>query len=157
MANDWVLGLASGHVFEEATCAGLRRALDEGDDDAAADVIAVAVAALESANSRYFRFDVENAVGADEPRLVALAAGEPSAAAGIGLTPAESTRKLVALVVLGVDGDDVTVALSGTDKRVSPAVGDVLMFPAYCIAEVESPGGGSIEVAAFHAYGRAFR
>ena len=157
MTNSWVLGLASARVIDLDTAVQLGSALQEGRTDEAQQLIDPAVQALHIANSEYFRFDVSGAIGPAEPRLVVFEPGTSMRRLGLGLHPDRSDRKLVALLILAVTGANARLALDQPTKSTEAKPGTLVMVPSYCDLTYDGDEDGQIAVAAFHAYGRAFR
>ena len=157
MANEWTLGLASGKALDHAGVTRLIEALEGGDAEPLRELMAVVVNAIETANSNFFRFEIETAVDEAEPVALRLTPTVDSHQCGLGLSREDSTRKLVALVVLSVEGDGVELVLDGQERPTDAVPGSVVMFPAYCNLRVTGPDHSAVEVAACHAFGPAFR
>ena len=157
MSNEWSLGLASGRALDEAGVARLVATLEGGDPAELQEQLAVVVAAIETANSSYFRFDIESAVDDAEPVVLRLTPTRDTRAVGLGLDREHSTRKLVAMVVLAVDGDGVHLVVEGQERSTEAVPGSIVMFPAYCNVRVVGAEAAAVEVAACHAFGPAFR
>ncbi len=157
MSNEWSLGLASGRALDDVGVARLVAVLEEGEPAALQEQLAVVVAAVETANSNFFRFDIETAVDDDEPAVLRLTPTQDTRAAGLGLDREHSTRKLVAMVVLAVDGDGVQLVVEGQERATDAVPGSIVMFPAYCNVRVVGSEAAAVDVAACHAFGPAFR
>lgn len=157
MTNEWVLGMASAHAFDPAWANTVLEHLRSGERAEAQQLVEQSADALHVANADYFRFDLEGMVGVDEPALITMSPTESTQDMGLGLAPGFSDRKLLALVVLAVDAPLATIRVEGNEKSVVAAPGLLVIVPAYCSLRLECDGDGSIEAAAFHAFGRAFR
>lgn len=157
MTNPWVLGLATAQVIDAETTSRILSTLESGLTDEVQALIDPAVHALHLANAEYFRFDLSGAVGADEPKLIRFERETSLRRVGLGLQPDTSDRKLVALLVLAVTGADARLVLDQPPKSTAPQPGMLVVVPAYCDLVFDGDEDGRITVAAFHAYGRAFR
>lgn len=157
MTNDWVLGMASVQAFHPAWASAILDHLRSGERAEAQRLIEQSADALHTANSDYFRFDLDGMVGIDEPALITMSPAESTQNMGLGLAPGYSDRKLLALVVLAVDAPSAAIRLDGHEKSVVASPGLLVVVPAYCSLRLECDGDGSVECAAFHAFGRAFR
>ncbi len=157
MTNSWVLGLATAQVIDPDTAVQLGSALQEGRTDEAQQLIDPAVRALHIANSEYFRFDLSGAIGSAEPNLISFERGASMRRLGLGLHPDRSDRKLVALLVLAVTGANARLVLDQPTKSTEAKPGTLVIVPSYCDLTYDGDEDGQITVAAFHAYGRAFR
>lgn len=157
MTNDWSMGLASGVALTGEEARSYGHALERGDREAAREKEEALVRAIETANSAYFRFDLEGAIGIDEPSLLDFPLGQTSRDLGLGLTPDYSIRKLVALLVVGANGSDLSIEMDGIEKSTEVAVGRIILFPSYCSVSLRGSESSRLSVAAFHAFGPAFR
>ena len=157
MTNSRILGLASAAVVDPDSASQLRSALEGGTTDEVQRLASPAAQALHGANSEYFRFDLSGAIGADEPKLIGFGPGLSMRRLGLGLHPDRSDRKLVALLVLATTGANPRLVLDQPNKSVDAAPGLLVMVPSYCDLAFTGDEDGQVTVAAFHAFGRAFR
>jgi hypothetical protein len=154
LGNDYVVGLARAEVLAPASAARLAGAARPGQPLSGADtapVVDLLVAAVDTANAQYFRFELtELATPADVERV----GGEPWAVPGLDAD--HTTRKLTLVVPLGPDpAGAVTLRFPATGRVASIPVGTAAVFPAYlhAMAEAEPP----CLVLVTHALGPAFR
>jgi len=154
LANDWVLGVASAVGVIPDRGEALARAVAAGDD--ATDLLEPIVAAVATANSTYFRFELDGLLDADEPRLVTLTSGRSTLDLGLGLRSDRPTRKLTALLVVEVEGA-ARLVVAPEGKTIDLVPGTVVVLPSYCAATLDAPDDASATLVAVHALGRSFR
>ena len=159
LANEWAVGLASGGLLDAEQVAVLDGRLARGgrllEDPDLQPLWQLALGAVETANSSYFRFDVVGAFEPDEPRRIDLSEGESTADAGCGLSQRDTRRKLVALIAL--DGSvGATLRQDHFGKEIDLEPGMIVMAPAYCLLRVVS-SQGPVPLLTFHAVGPTFR
>lgn len=157
MTNDWVLGMASAIAFDTEWVNEVLLHLQSEEHSEVQRLIEQSADAIHVANSDYFRFNVDGVVGIDEPMMITMSTDESTATLGLGLSSGHSDRKLLALVILRVEGTSPTIRLDGHDKSVAAQPGQLVVVPSYCSLSFGSEGPGSVVAAAFHAFGRAFR
>ena len=162
LANDRAIGTASVELLDLESVSVLHRAFGTngvGTEDPAVDALLRAVlAAVEAANSNFFRFDIRGAIAPDEPRLIQMRYLESTRTQGLGLTAADSRRKLLAVVVLDIgrsSGVEIGLTNELSSVTVSATPGSVITTPAYCSLVLSTPGS-ILDVLAFHCFGPAF-
>jgi hypothetical protein len=112
---------------------------------------------LQQANDQYFRFDLTGAIAAGEPVVIDLVDGSSTGDAGIGINSEQSTRKVVALLPISLEGLGGRLILPFPAKSEALEIGHVLAWPAFLDARAHLPGGGRVRALAVHAFGPVFR
>lgn len=162
--NPRIHGLASGRVLSPDEAAALAGAFDpvggaaaSGADVRLDDVVDQLAAMTAQANTEYFRFELTGVVGEGEPRFLHVAESGSLADYDVGLTGDESTRKLVVLLALAIDGttaDDATIDLPVAGKSNPLKPGMAYVWPAFLDATWSAPNG--VHLLVLHAHGPAF-
>ncbi|UDY33959.1 hypothetical protein [Dermatobacter hominis] len=158
LGNPWILGLASAELLRPDQVDDLVALLGDGDrfEEALPDTVLQWCHSVSQANSQFFRFRIEGVLQPDEPRVVQWEAGGSSTDLDLGITAESSTRKLVSILVLAVEGEGVEFQVERTGRSVPAAHGSFVTFPAY--SSVRCLGTGDVRVTALaaHAVGPAF-
>ncbi len=157
MGNPWILGLASAELLRGDQVDDISAALDDGrihDPGGMPEPLLQWCRAIAQANSEYFRFHLEGVLEAGEPVTRTLAVGEPLT--DVGLSREQSTRKVVSLLVLSVEGDDVGFQLEETTSVVPAVRGSFVVFPAYGHVSCVGGAGGGVRLMLAHGLGPAF-
>ena len=151
IGNEYVVGVASAPLLSSDEASRLGRLVGEQvPQDVARQLGTALVAAVDMANSQFFRFELRTLADVTDEAL--LAVSDTTALPGLDQT--HQTRKLTVVLPL-LAGDDSVLRFPMLDRQVVPVPGTVVMYPAYLYALLEPIG--SFTGIVLHAEGPAFR